>query len=68
MISPSTSFRGADIENILSFEQTFPGAKVIKLEQNYRSTQNILDAANGVIRHNQGRKEKSLWTANGDRR
>lgn len=58
-------FRGADIENILSFEQTFPGAKVIKLEQNYRSTQNILDAANGVIRHNQGRKEKSLWTANG---
>lgn len=58
-------FRGADIENILSIEQTFPGAKVIKLEQNYRSTQNILDAANGVIRHNQGRKEKSLWTANG---
>ena len=58
-------FRGADIENILSFEQTFPGAKVIKLEQNYRSTQNILDAANGVIRNNRGRKEKSLWTANG---
>lgn len=58
-------FRGADIENILSFEQTFPGARVIKLEQNYRSTQNILDAANGVIRHNRGRKEKSLWTANG---
>ena len=53
------------MKNILSFEQTFPGAKVIKLEQNYRSTQNILDAANGVIRHNQGRKEKSLWTANG---
>jgi len=58
-------FRGADIENILSFEQTFPGARVIKLEQNYRSTPNILDAANGVIRHNRGRKEKSLWTANG---
>ena len=58
-------FRGADIENILSFEQTFPGARVIKLEQNYRSSQNILDAANGVIRHNRGRKEKSLWTANG---
>ena len=58
-------FRGADIENILSVEQTFPGARVIKLEQNYRSTQNILDAANGVIRHNRGRKEKSLWTANG---
>lgn len=58
-------FRGADIENILSFEQTFPGARVIKLEQNYRSTQNILDAANGLIRHNRGRKEKSLWTANG---
>lgn len=58
-------FRGADIENILSFEQTFPGARVIKLEQNYRSTQNILGAANGVIRHNRGRKEKSLWTANG---
>ena len=58
-------FRGADIENILSFEQTFPGANVIKLEQNYRSTQNILDAANGVIRNNRGRKEKSLWTANG---
>lgn len=58
-------FRGADIENILSFEQTFPGARVIKLEQNYRSTQNILDAANGVIRNNMGRKEKKLWTANG---
>ena len=57
-------FRGADIENILSFEQSFPGAKVIKLEQNYRSTQNILDAANEVIRHNVLRKEKKLWTAN----
>ena len=59
-------FRGADIENILSFEETFPGAKVIKLEQNYRSTQNILNAANGVIRHNRGRKDKTLWTANGE--
>ena len=44
----------------------FPGAKVIKLEQNYRSTQNILNAANGVIRHNRGRKDKTLWTANGE--
>ena len=59
-------FRGADIGNILSFEETFPGAKVIKLEQNYRSTQNILNAANGVIRHNRGRKDKTLWTANGE--
>ena len=57
-------FRGADIRNILSFEESFPGAKVVKLEQNYRSTQNILDAANEVIRNNQGRKEKRLWTAN----
>ncbi len=57
-------FRGADIGNILNFEETFPGAKVIKLEQNYRSTKNILDAANGVIRNNRGRKEKTLWTAN----
>ena len=59
-------FRGADIGNILSFEEAFPGAKVIKLEQNYRSTQNILNAANGVIRHNRGRKDKTLWTANGE--
>ena len=59
-------FRGADIGNILSFEETFPGAKVIKLEQNYRSTQNILNAANGVIRHNRGRKDNTLWTANGE--
>ena len=59
-------FRGADIENILSFESAFPGAKVIKLEENYRSTQNILNAANGVIRHNRGRKDKTLWTANGE--
>lgn len=57
-------FRGANIENILNFEKAFPGACVIKLEQNYRSTQNILNAANEVIRHNQGRKDKTLWTAN----
>ena len=55
-------FRGANIRNILNFEQYFPSAKVIKLEQNYRSTQNILDVANAVIRNNQGRKDKSLWT------
>ncbi len=59
-------FRGADIENILSFESAFPGAHVIKLEQNYRSTQNILNAANEVIRHNRGRKDKTLWTSNGE--
>ena len=59
-------FRGADIENILSFESAFPGAHVIKLEQNYRSTQNILSAANEVIRHNRGRKDKTLWTSNGE--
>lgn len=59
-------FRGANIENILSFEKAFPGAKVIKLEQNYRSTKGILDAANEVIRNNRGRKDKTLWTANGD--
>ena len=57
-------FRGANIYNILNFEKEFPDAKVIKLEQNYRSTQTILDAANSVIRHNKGRKEKTLWTAN----
>lgn len=57
-------FRGANIENILSFEKVFPEARVIKLEQNYRSTQHILDAANGVIANNRGRKEKSLWTEN----
>lgn len=55
-------FRGANIKNILNFEQYFPQAKVIKLEQNYRSTQNILDAANHVIAHNIGRKQKALWT------
>ena len=57
-------FRGANIYNILNFEKEFPDAKVIKLEQNYRSTQNILDAANAVICNNKGRKEKKLWTAN----
>lgn len=58
-------FRGATIENILSFESQYPNAKVIRLEQNYRSTQNILDAANAVIAHNEARKGKSLWTDNG---
>ena len=58
-------FRGANIQNILSFEEHFQNAKVIKLEQNYRSTQNILDAANAVIKHNSGRKDKSLWTDKG---
>lgn len=57
-------FRGANIGNILNFENTFPGAKVIKLEQNYRSTQTILEAANEVIQHNIGRKSKKLWTDN----
>lgn len=56
-------FRGANIENILGFEHTFKGAKVIRLEQNYRSTKTILDAANAVISHNSSRKEKSLWTS-----
>lgn len=59
-------FRGANIMNILNFEQEFPGAKVIKLEQNYRSTSCILNAANAVIRNNKGRKEKTLWTDNGE--
>ena len=58
-------FRGATIENILNFERIFPGTKTIRLEQNYRSTQNILDAANAVIRHNVGRIGKTLWTENG---
>ena len=59
-------FRGANIWNILDFEHEFPDAKVIKLEQNYRSTGNILNAANSVIANNRGRKEKSLWTENGE--
>ena len=59
-------FRGANIRNILDFEHEFPDARVIKLEQNYRSTGNILNAANGVISHNKGRKEKTLWTDNGE--
>ena len=58
-------FRGADIRNILNFENVFEDAKVIKLEQNYRSTGTILDAANAVIRNNRGRKDKTLWTDNG---
>lgn len=59
-------FRGANIRNILDFEHEFPDAKVIKLEQNYRSTGNILNAANSVIANNRGRKDKSLWTENGE--
>lgn len=55
-------FRGANIYNILNFEQEYPDAKVVKLEQNYRSTANILNAANGVIANNEGRKDKTLWT------
>ena len=57
-------FRGANIYNILNFEKEYPGAKVIRLEQNYRSTKTILEAANGVIRNNEGRKKKTLWTEN----
>ncbi len=59
-------FRGANIRNILDFEKNYPDATVIKLEQNYRSTQNILDAANTVIKHNRSRKEKALWTDEGE--
>jgi DNA helicase II / ATP-dependent DNA helicase PcrA len=60
------AFRGADIRNVLEFERDFPGAYTIALEQNYRSTQNILDAANGVIRNNRERKEKNLWSELGE--
>ncbi len=60
------SFRGADIANILSFEEHYPNAKVIMLEQNYRSTQTILDTADAIIKNNEGRKDKKLWTANPD--
>ena len=60
------AFRGADIRNIVEFERDFPGAEVVKLEQNYRSTQNILSAANAVIGNNFDRQEKRLWTAEGD--
>ncbi|MBR7071958.1 MAG: UvrD-helicase domain-containing protein [Clostridia bacterium] len=59
-------FRGATIENILHFEEDYPGAKIIRLEQNYRSTANILNAANAVIKNNIGRKGKTLWTESGD--
>ena len=58
-------FRGADINNILDFERDFPGAHVVKLEQNYRSTQTILSAANAVVSNNEGRKPKELWTDRG---
>ena len=59
-------FRGADISNILDFEKAFPECKTVRLEQNYRSTQNILDAANNVIKNNYGRKGKKLWTDKGE--
>src|SRR5699024_11360016 len=60
------AFRGADIRNITDFEQDYPTAHTILLEQNYRSTQNILSAANAVIERNKGRRPKKLWTASGD--
>ena len=60
------AFRGADIRNVLEFERDFPGARTIALEQNYRSTNSILEAANGVIRHNRERKEKNLWSELGE--
>ena len=66
MLAQIYKFRGANITNILNFENTFEGTKVIKLEQNYRSTQTILNAANAVIQNNVGRKSKSLWTENGE--
>src|SRR5207245_1894049 len=58
-------FRGADINNILNFERDFPGAEIVKLEQNYRSTGNILDAATGVVENNVARKGKKLFTTGG---
>jgi DNA helicase II / ATP-dependent DNA helicase PcrA len=60
------AFRGADIRNVLEFERDFPGARTIALEQNYRSTNSILEAANGIIRHNRERKDKNLWSELGD--
>ena len=62
----SYKFRGANIRNILDFEKVYPEAEVIRLEQNYRSSQNVLDAANAVIRNNKGRKDKTLWTDQGE--
>ena len=59
-------FRGADINNILTFEENYPNAKSITLEQNYRSTQTILDVADSVVKNNEGRKDKKLWTSNPD--
>ena len=61
------SWRGADIRNILDFEGDYPDATVVKLEQNYRSTQLILDAAHAVVTHNSSRKDKKLWTENARR-
>ena len=58
------SFRGADIQNIINFEKDFPGTKIIKLEQNYRCTGNILDVANGIIKNNSKKYDKKLWTEN----
>jgi DNA helicase-2/ATP-dependent DNA helicase PcrA len=59
------SWRGADVRNILSFEDDFPDARVVKLEQNYRSSTTILDAANALVSHNRGRKPKNLWSERG---